>query len=120
MKTILKNKWHLHAPIGAVVMSVLLFLFTYSESLRHLEQIILAFPILFAGLWFFEWNQDRRLPILEKQTNKGFYGDIFAGLAGGLIAVLANVIGNYTFEIIVLLILLIAGAILEIYKRKTK
>lgn len=122
MKTILKNKWHLHAPIGAVVMSVLLFLFTYSESLRYLETILVSLVFLAIGCFAFEMKQDWGKPDGDRQTNKQVLGDVLAGVFGGVFITIFNIqphlTGNYTLQIVVLILLLSAGFGLEVYRRK--
>ena len=124
LNLILKNKWHLHVPIGNVLMAGLLFLASNSESLRYLEQVLVSAGFLYFGCWLFEFWQDTKLPEGEKQSNKTFYGDVFAGLIGGAICFLTNIYfhlsENYILQIIVTVLLLLIGGGLEIYRRKNK
>lgn len=113
LNTILTNKWHLHLTIAAWIMCVLLFLFTFEDTLRELEKHGVCLFILFCGCFVFEWNQDRSLPLGEKQTNKGFWGDIFAGVAGGLFFSIAYALGVPYIALIVVSVLCIG---LHIYK----
>ena len=114
MNTILTNKWHLHTPIGQLAMMVLVFLLGFSDSLSIIAIHGFSLFILFCGCFVFEVNQDRQLPLGQKQTKAVFWGDIWAGFSGGLVFAIAYLLGIETLSVVVLTI---AGIVLEIYKR---
>lgn len=125
MKTldkILNNGWHKHFPIGGLVITVLLFLATFSESLRYVEELLICFSIAAMGYYAFELWQDRKNPIGSKQSNKIVLWDVLVSVFGSAFVALFNIhthlSGNYTLQIVVLILLLSAGFGLEVYRRK--
>ena len=83
MKQILKNKWHLHAVVGAIVVVLLQLLLTTSDSLRDLEVSLLSLFILFCGASVWEWLQN--VIYKANQSTQTSRGDVIASVIGGVI-----------------------------------
>jgi hypothetical protein len=85
MKTILKNKWHLHALVGAILAVLLQLLITTSDSLRDLEVSFIALFVLFCASFVWEWGQN--VFYKANQTMETSWGDIIASVIGGTIGI---------------------------------
>ena len=84
MKTILKNKWHLHFGVGAVTMAVMLWLFTFSDSMGFYGSSLLSIIILFIGCVFWEIRQMWETDEDEQQSYETSRNDVIAGVIGGV------------------------------------
>ena len=84
MKTILKNKWHLHFGVGAVTMAVMLWLFTFSDSMGFYGSSLLSIIILFIGCVFWEIRQMWETDEDEQQSYETSRNDVIAGVLGGV------------------------------------
>lgn len=122
LNTILYKGYHRHFPLAALIMSVMLFLATFSESLRYLERILVCLVFLAIGCFAFEVYQDWGKVDGDRQTNKAVLGDVLAGVFAGVFITIVNIqshlTGNYTLEVVVLVILLGVGYYLERKRKK--
>jgi hypothetical protein len=84
MKNILKNKWHLHFGIGSVTMAILLWLFTFSDSMGFYGSSLVSILLLFIGCVFWEIRQMSKLQEDEQQSYETSRDDVIAGVLGGL------------------------------------
>lgn len=84
MKTILKNKWHLHFGVGAVTMAVMLWLFTFSDSLGFYGSSAISIILLFIGCVFWEIRQMWGTDEDDQQSYETSRNDVIAGVLGGV------------------------------------
>lgn len=82
MKQIIKNKWHKHFGVGAIVAVLLQFILTTSDSLRDLEVSLIALFMLFCGAFVWDWAQN--VFYKANQTMQTSWGDIIASVLGGI------------------------------------
>lgn len=82
MKTldkILNNGWHKHFPIGGLVITVLLFLATFSESLRYVEELLVCFSIAAMGYYAFD-NHGLITYFINLKTHQARYAQVIDDL----------------------------------------
>ena len=116
MKTIIKNRWHLHFPIGMDIMALFLYLFTLDKtSLGYWGGALISMIILAALCFGLELYQDSKG---YKQPKKAFVGDFLAGVLGGLFWAITAGFTNIYIMVIVFLIVNIIMGVLHIFKHK--
>lgn len=123
MKTILKNKWHLHALILVFVISVLWYSDNHPnwfdfENVGNFWRAFIVVFVSFCIACFAEWLQGNFFGAHQgKQGFNDSRNDVIATTVVAVIGCILFPIIN-PFAFLIGSVLVIAG--LEIYKRKTK
>ncbi len=118
MKTILKNKWHLHTGLSLVAAILFLFLtdkFPYFMQIGYTGNFLQIFLAIFLCGWcafLIEWIQSKFFGAKDFKTS---WGDIKVSLLGAVLGILSY----YTFTKVTITIAIVAfivTLVLQAYK----
>lgn len=116
LNLILRNKWHLHMPIGNLAMLVAMFFMTFEDTLGPIGKVVIATIVLTLLFIGFEFLQSHTIPSDSKPPMAVMMGDVLAGLAGVVVYIICMV--TMKRPEVVTIVLLLIGAGLHIYKLK--
>ena len=118
MKTILKNKWHLHTGLSIVAAILFLFLtdkFPNFMQIGYTGNFLQIFLAIFLCGWFaflIEWIQSK---FFSPQESTTFFGDIKASILGAVVGVLSYYIFT-KISISIAIVTFIVTIVLQGYK----